>query len=121
MNDLVQLLLISLITSLQIVFVHILFWPGMLFEFMRENKLPSLIQKPLYDCVICMTSFWGTLLWVFEWQTTVQFFPFLFTVGGISVLISGIIGRAEDINGEMFVELNRKKKITADYKKTFGD
>lgn len=125
MNDLIHLLLISAITSLQIVFIHILFWPGMILEFMRENRLPLLVQKPLYECVICMTSFWGFLFWLFEWQMSVNLIQFWFVVGGINVLLSGIIGRAEDVNGEMFVQNNSEfdsfskedKKRYAEYKK----
>ena len=106
MNDLALLLLTSLVTSIQIVFIHVLFWDGMIFAFMKENRLNSFVQKPLYSCLICMTSIWGCLLWLFEWQGTIEFMPFLFTVGGINVLIYGIVGRAEDYNGEQFVDDN---------------
>lgn len=116
MDELIRLLLISAITSLQIVFIHILFWDGMILEFMRENKLPTFFQKPLYDCVICMTSVYGFLFWLLEWNMSVNLFQFWFVVGGINVLLSGIIGRAEDVNGEMFV-LDKRK--IAEYKKTF--
>lgn len=100
MNEMVELLLISLITSLQIVFIHILFLPGMLLEFMRENKLTPFMQKPLYDCVICMTSVYGFLLWLLEWDMSVNLFQFWFVLGGINVLFSGLIGKAEDVNIE---------------------
>ena len=107
MNDLALLILSSLATSIQIVFIHVLFWDGMIFEFMKENKLNTFVQKPLYSCLICMTSVWGSLLWIFEWQGSIPFIQFLFTVGGINVLIYGIVGRAEDANGEQFVDDNK--------------
>lgn len=108
MNEKIDFLLMCLQTSLQIVFIHILFWPGMILGFMRENRLTPFMQKPLYDCVICMTSVWGTLLWVFEWQMSINYFMFLFTVGGINVLFSGLIGKAEDVNVERQVSNGHK-------------
>lgn len=128
MNELLQL---SLLSSLQICFIHILFWDGMLLAWIRriiDNWVAAIykmedtelyflfcivlilfagfvkwISKPLYSCVICMTSIWGILLWHFEWNHSISLLTFLFTVGGINVLLSGLISRAEDFNGEQFV------------------
>lgn len=102
-HDLLKLLLMAAITSAQITFIHMLFWDGMILRFFKENKLPRFIQKPLYDCLICMTSIWGFFFWIAEWNASVNLFWFWFLVGGINVLISGIVGRAEDYNGESFV------------------
>jgi hypothetical protein len=40
---------------------------GMIFNFLVPTleKLPSLIRKPLFECVVCMASFWSCAFWVF--------------------------------------------------------
>lgn len=102
-HELIKLILISVITSVQITFIHVLFWDGMILRFFRENRLPRFIQKPLYDCLICMTSIWGFVFWLAEWNASVNLIFMWLTVGGINVLISGVVGRAEDYSGEAFV------------------
>lgn len=110
MNNILDLLLISAITSLQITFIHVLFFDGMLLQKLRPEWIAAWLKKPVYDCLICMTSVWGVILWVTEWNMAVNLLWFLFTVGGINVLISGIIGVVEDYTGEMFVKENFYKE-----------
>jgi hypothetical protein len=108
MSEKIDFLLMCLQTSLQIVFIHILFWPGMILDFMRENRLTPFMQKPLYDCAICMTSVYGFLFWLLEWDMSGNLLAFWFTVGGINVLLSGLIGKAEDVNVERQVSNGHK-------------
>jgi hypothetical protein len=135
---------------MQILFIHILFWDGMLLagfryryvnkinymwqqfknldEIKKRNKqdrfmskglearvitsaltlfllhdILSFLRKPLFDCLICMTSIWGTVLWLL-FHRELNYLEFLFTVGGISTIIYGIVGNADDKNGERFVK-----------------
>lgn len=104
-----QLLIAALITSLQIIFIHILFWDGMLLapiKYWLHSLLPLWFRKPLYDCLICMTSVWGIALYFLEWNHQFNIIWFLFAVGGINTIIYGIIGNADDYNGEKFVKDN---------------
>ena len=54
--------------SLIIVAIHACFWPGMIFNCIRKRltKLPDVIKKPLYDCMICMSSIWGIVYFAFS-------------------------------------------------------
>ncbi|HMX02958.1 MAG TPA: hypothetical protein PK511_09600 [Chitinophagales bacterium] len=117
--NVIDLIVSAAITSLQITFIHILFWDGMILQSLRNNPLPWLVKKPLYDCLICMTSIWGIFIWFFEWDGKFDLIAFLFLVGGINVLIMALVNNADDKNGEYFVEMNRQKRITSDYHKIF--
>lgn len=146
----IDLLLSSLTAAMQILFIHILFWDGMLLagvrygydrtferldkrtetvmEIIERNDRESFmratlafrtvvcgfvltamcltllfLRKPLFDCLICMTSIWGTVLY-FLFHRELNYLEFLFTVGGISTIIYGIVGNANDRNGESFVK-----------------
>lgn|ERR1700741_1574231 len=51
-----------IINSLIIIGIHITCWPDMLFEAIAnelDGLLPPWLRKPLYDCVMCMSSIWG--------------------------------------------------------------
>lgn len=143
-----NLLLSSLTASLQILFIHVLFWDGMILEGLKirynntiailSNKIDHaelliksndksldgidtanlplvkgilclihnslyLIRKPLFDCHICMTSIHGTIFWLIAFSDQ-PFLPFLFLVGGISVLISGIVNKAHEFSDLVYVK-----------------
>ena len=57
-----NLLLISLSFSLAIIGLYVSFqWPGMVLRPVKERldtMLPPMLTKPLYNCPICMSSFW---------------------------------------------------------------
>lgn len=54
----------ALIIALIIFAGHAMTWDGQIFSFVRklidENKS---ISKPIYSCPICMTPYYGTLIW----------------------------------------------------------
>lgn len=52
--------------SILILGVHSLFLPSMiLFKLVKPlSKLPTFLRKPLYECLICMSSIWGILFFV---------------------------------------------------------
>lgn len=56
-----ELLLSALVISLFCNGIHILFEEGRLFGSIRKINLPELISSPLYDCILCMASIWGTV------------------------------------------------------------
>lgn len=87
----------SLIISLIILFLHSTTWDGHIFEKIRKwIKEDSKISKPIYNCPICMTPWWGTLIyWLFM---HISFVDYLLTVGAASGLsvISVILIAAKD-------------------------
>jgi hypothetical protein len=86
--------------SLIIVAIHALFWEGMiLFPVGRIlNYLPLLIKKPLFQCMICMSSIW-TLIIAYCYHVPIfrpQIIILMLTVCGINVIIDSIIGYLRD-------------------------
>jgi len=76
----------SLIISLIVLFLHATTWEGMIFNAVKNVISPDKgwLYKPIYGCPICMTPWWGTLIYLI-------FFPFtwqgwLLTVGGAAGL-----------------------------------
>ena len=57
-----NLLLTAITFSLAIIGIYVSFqWPGMIFRPLKERLdtlLPHTLTKPLYNCPICMSSFW---------------------------------------------------------------
>ena len=55
------MLQLVILNSLAILGLHICFWEGMIFFKARKHlkRLPRVIQKPLFDCLMCMSSIWG--------------------------------------------------------------
>jgi len=87
------------ITSLKILFVwgamqegNILFILRRAMDWMIEPLPPRvflIVRKPLYDCLFCMASVWGTIL---SWHVTNDhlswlYVQFLFAVAGLNYLI----------------------------------
>lgn len=78
----------ALIISLIVLFLHACTWDGMIFEKVKTLLKPEgMLYKPIYGCPICMTPWWGTLMyWVFF---AVSLEDWLLTVGmasGLSVI-----------------------------------
>lgn len=125
-----HLLLMAVAFSLCITAIYVSMWDGMIFGDLRlklEVIVPYPFQKPLYECLICMASFWTFVLYItihlpfiysqhlhlFTVAILLPFFCKWFLVflmsAGINTLIYPIIGNAEDKNGEHFVLTNMRK------------
>jgi len=81
-----------LITSLAIAALHyMIVWEGMILYPMKKylQRLPLLIRKPLFECLFCMSSIWGTasLFFVFKLQFNEYFIFNLFAIAGMNLLI----------------------------------
>lgn len=88
-----NMLQILLITSFEIIGICMLFKEDMIFERpgeWLELHLPYYISKPLFMCIPCMASAWGTLLWFVQWNGTLSFGLLFFVLGvaGINYLFS---------------------------------
>ena len=81
-----------LITSLAIAALHyMIVWEGMILYPLKKHlqKLPLLIRKPLFECLFCMSSIWGTasLFFIFKLQLNEYFIFYLFAIAGMNLLI----------------------------------
>ena len=81
-----------IITSLAIAALHyMIIWEGMILYPLKKylQRLPLLIRKPLFECLFCMSSIWGTasLFFVFKLQFNEYFIFNLFAIAGMNLLI----------------------------------
>ena len=81
-----------IITSLAIAALHyMIIWEGMILYPLKKylQRLPLLIRKPLFECLFCMASIWGTasLFFVFKLQFNEYFIFNLFAIAGMNLLI----------------------------------
>lgn len=103
-----------LLITFTVLFLHVTTWEGMIFgnmeQWLRLNYLPSYIRKPLYDCPICMTPWWGAfIILIGEYSHSIPCYGFfievliLFAGAGLNTLLIYIISLARDYiiaNGE---------------------
>lgn len=79
----------SFIISLIVLFIHVICtWDGMIFSGIKkvldENKKYS---KPIYTCPICMSFWWGTLIyWLFIGLSVSDWIITVFAAGGFLVI-----------------------------------
>lgn len=115
------------IVSFVVLFIHIIFWRGMIFENIGEylrKALPEFIQKPLFECPICMAPWHGMIilligkenhLWVIN--SWVEFVLVLFGSGGINAVLIYIIEQGKSINKTLNdMDCNCTKKLTEEEK-----
>lgn len=93
----------ALIIALIILFLHATTWDGHIFEGIRKYiSEDSKISKPIYNCPICMTPWWGTVIyWLFfagSYKVWSTWQDWLLTVGAASGfgVISVILIHAKD-------------------------
>jgi hypothetical protein len=90
----------AIILSLIITGLHVAFQPGNVLSPVRvflangldkilDNKWSKYVQKPLWDCLACMSSVWTIVLtWSFDIRV-------ILAVCGLNVIISRLIERDE--------------------------
>lgn len=84
-------------TAMIITAVWIMLKPGMIFGWIRFylEKIPhKFIRKPLFECIICMSSVWGIFAWFFFWNMPLSndLILYLLMTVGIMTIISYYIG-----------------------------
>lgn len=87
-----------LINCFAITLIWVLFQDDMLFcksgQWMESN-LSKYIHKPLFSCLICMSSVWGTLFFISEYGFDFRLYMYHeLSVGGLMTIISVIINRS---------------------------
>lgn len=81
-----------LCASLSILAIYVCInWPGMIFNRALpylEEYTPAFIKKPLYECLICMSSVYTTLAWLLTYGTLHwQLLWAILIVAGINTLL----------------------------------
>jgi hypothetical protein len=84
--------------SFIIIFINATTWKGMIFNKLTKKlkNLPVFIRKPLIECPICMTPWWGTLIFLIGYFTISEFgsysifhwFFIVFAASGITTMLS---------------------------------
>ena len=78
----------AFIIAMIVLFIHACTWKGMIFEgFKKILKPEGHLYKPVYGCPICMTPYYGTIIYLLFFR--LSFSDGLLTIGtaaGISVL-----------------------------------
>jgi len=100
-----DILAYSFIVAMMVLFLHATTWEGMIFEGIKKIIPPKgMLYKPIYGCPICMTPWWGTVIYLltqdFDWKI------WLLSIGcasGINV-ISVVLLSAR----EFFVNVNKE-------------
>lgn len=90
------MLVTGFIISFITIAIHIIFtWKGMLLYKVGkwlQLRLPTYVKKPLFDCPMCMASFWTLVYWLYKYQSvSVQTLIMMFIVCGINTLLSSAI------------------------------
>lgn len=102
------MLVTALQYSLIIIFINACMQQGMIFGKLRmwlDGWLPEVIQKPLYDCIICMSGIYTVGIWLFinlpelsfteilqNWYPKLKAIMLLIAmVGGINTVLSPFV------------------------------
>ncbi len=74
-------------------FLHATTWEGMIFGKINNIIKPeSILYKPVYACPICMTPWWGTIIYLLFFH--ISFIDWVLTIGcagGFSTLSLAIL------------------------------
>lgn len=78
----------AFVIALSVLFIYTTMQEGMIFEKLGnffKCKLPEILWKPVFDCPICMTPWYGTIiyfiLFTFSWK---DYLGTIFTAAGIA-------------------------------------
>jgi len=86
-----ELLLSALVISLFCNGIHLTCEEGFIFEPIRKLNLPDLIAKPLYDCILCMASIWGTVGFILVYGTDPHLWRVWITTIIICIPLNGFV------------------------------
>ncbi|RNC66462.1 hypothetical protein [Proteiniphilum sp. X52] len=92
-----KIILTSIIISLIITAIYATTWPGMIFhnptsgiKDLLEAKKIGVVYKPLFGCLICMSSFWTFIAWLISMDGFHLIWVML-CVAGINTIITALI------------------------------
>jgi hypothetical protein len=96
-----QLFHFCLCSALAITAIHVIItWPDMILNSFYKPALqltPSWLQKPLFDCMICMSSIWTTVFWFITGHHLSLKWPFVVLItAGINALICVLLEKLSE-------------------------
>lgn len=95
-----------------VMFLHATSWDGMIFEDIKKYIKPEgMLYKPIYGCPICMTPWWGTVIyWIFFHNSGVDWLLTIGAASGLSVIgVVFLAIRETCIEIGDFIEWKKKK------------
>ena len=95
----IDLLLFSLCVSLATTAIHVsVMWDGMILNFLQApDNTPSWLKKPVYECLICMSSYWTVFFWcAYVKPVTFELLFAVLITGGINTLIRCLMNATTD-------------------------
>lgn len=114
------------ITAFIVLFLHICTREGMIFSFVSAllKPLPDYIKKPLYDCPICMTIWWGSLILflgnlnsIWQVHNPIEWIFILFSAAGINTVLIYIVDSSKAITKSLNEsDCNCTKKLSEEQK-----
>lgn len=98
----------SFLVSFICIAIHIIFtWKGMLLYPVGkwlQLRLNKYIKKPLFDCPMCMASFWTLMYWlIIQGEISILTFVMMLTVCGINTLLNTLIYALRENDDDEFV------------------
>lgn len=114
----------AFIIALIVYFLKATTWKGMIFYGPKEKlkNLPSFIRKPFFECPICMTPWWGTIVYLvahfsglpeFEELTAVRLIFTVLISSGINtviLLLNKIYDKINEVENDVNKKLNSSRK-----------
>ncbi len=96
----IQLLAFCICASLACLAIHIIFtWPNMLFYVEDAPVKLAWFEKPIYGCLTCMASVWGSVFYLAFHYNHIHIFDWLFCVliiCGLNTLLCVILEKMSD-------------------------
>lgn len=97
MENAINILLTSIIISLVCVGIYVTTWEGMIFyklanriKSVLEKRKLSMLHKPLFGCLTCMSSFWTLVAWFID-DCNFHLLWVMLCVAGINTIHTAII------------------------------
>lgn len=90
-----------LCASLSILAIYVCInWQGMIFNGALpylERYTPAIIKKPLYECLICMSSIWGGSIYlVYFGKLSPDIIEAILIIAGINTLLCVVLDKLTD-------------------------
>jgi len=100
----------ALIISLTVLFVYMICTEGMIFHFVYKwfkTWLPQYLWKPIFSCPICMTPYYGTIIYLILYK--ISWIDWTFTIttaGGLNCVFVYLLEIAHNTNPKNNKEKN---------------
>ncbi|KEO73789.1 hypothetical protein [Anditalea andensis] len=102
------------IIALIVYFIKASTWKGMIFYNQKEKLvwLPSYIKKPFFDCPVCMTPWWGIIVYLLAHFSGIAEFSVL-TIARLifTVMVSAGINTVILLLNKIYDQMHNLKKL----------